>query len=285
MRWFFLCLAALLALPAAAKEDATRFSAMTYNIRLDIASDGDNAWPHRRAALTGLIAYYAPDIVGMQEVLLHQKRAIEADLPDYAFVGAARDDGREAGEFSPVGYRTARFALRESGTFWLSPTPEVPGKGWDAAYPRVATWARLVERRSGRRLLVLNTHFDHVGAVAKLESARQIGRWIAANQRKEEGMVILGDFNSPTASPPYAAMVEGGALRDTLTISRTPHFGPLGTFTAFNIEQLPDRPIDHIFVGDGVAVLRHATLTQQTGGKLPSDHYPVLADLCIGKGC
>jgi endonuclease/exonuclease/phosphatase family metal-dependent hydrolase len=287
MRLLLILLAALLVQPVAAKERADRYSAMTYNIRLDIASDGDDAWPHRRSALTGLIAYYAPDLVGMQEVLLHQKQAVEADLPGYAFVGAARDDGKDKGEFSPLGFRYNRFALVASGTFWLSPTPAVPGKGWDAAYPRVATWARLRDKAAKRNLLVVNTHMDHVGQIARVESARQIRRWIASQRRPGETLVLMGDFNSPTDSPAYAAIVESGAgaLRDTLAISRTPHFGPLGTFTGFKIDQVAASPIDHIFVSDGVAVLRHATLTQQVGGKLPSDHYPVLADLCVGKGC
>src|SRR3546814_15498744 len=106
-RWLVILLAALLALPATAKDRADRFSAMTYNIRLDLASDGDNAWPHRRKALTALVAYYAPDLVGMQEVLLHQKQQIEADLPTYRFVGVARDDGRQAGQYSMLGYPPA----------------------------------------------------------------------------------------------------------------------------------------------------------------------------------
>jgi len=287
MKMLWILLAALLALPAAAKERADRYSAMTYNVRLDIASDGDNAWVHRRAALTGLVAYYAPDLVGMQEVLPHQKQAIEADLPAYHFVGVGRDDGQDKGEFSPVGFRRDRFALVASGTFWLSPTPAVPSKGWDAAYPRIASWARLKDKAARRSLLVVNTHMDHVGQVARLEGARQIRRWIASQRKAGETLVLMGDFNSPTNSAAYAAIVEpgAGALRDTLTISRTPHFGPLGTFTAFKIAQVEPAPIDHIFVSDDVAVLRHATLTQQIGGKLPSDHYPVLADLCVGKGC
>jgi endonuclease/exonuclease/phosphatase family metal-dependent hydrolase len=289
MRRWLLALAAatLLAQPAAAKARADHVAAMSYNIRLDLASDGDNAWPHRRKALAGVVAYYAPDIVGMQEVLLHQKQNLEADLPAYVFVGAARDDGKDKGEFSPLGYRRDRFALVASGTFWLSPTPEVPGKGWDAAYPRVATWARLSDKASKHVLLVVNTHMDHVGTTARLEGARQIRRWIGAHRKPGEAVVLMGDFNSPTASPAYAAITEPGAdaLRDTLTISRTPHFGPAGTFNAFKIEQDEASPIDHIFVSEGVSVLRHATLTQQTGGKLPSDHYPVLADLCIGRGC
>lgn len=289
IRWLLILVAALLVQPAAAKDRADRYSAMTYNVRLDIASDGDNAWPHRRSALTSLVAYYAPDLVGMQEVLLHQKQAVETDLPGYSFVGVARDDGKDKGEFSPLGFRRDRFVLVGSGTFWLSPTPQVPGKGWDAAYPRVASWARLKDKASLRMLLVVNTHFDHVGTTARLESARQIRRWITDQRKKGETVVLMGDFNSPADSPAHGAITDAApdriALHDTLEISRTPHFGPLGTFTGFKIAQNEPSPIDHIFVSDGVAVLRHATLTQQTGGKLPSDHYPVVADLCVGKGC
>lgn len=287
LRGFVLLFAALLALPSAAKDRADRYGVMTYNIRLDLASDGEDAWPRRRHALTALVAYYAPDLVGMQEVLLHQKQAIEADLPGYIFVGVGRDDGKDTGEFSPLGYRRDRFQPIASGTFWLSPTPDVPGKGWDAAYPRVASWARLRDKAAKRSLLVVNTHMDHVGVTARIEGARLIRRWIDAHRQPGDTVVLMGDFNSPTDSPAYAAITApgGGALRDTLTISRTPHFGPLGTFTAFKVERVEAAPIDHIFVGDGVAVLRHATLTQQTGGKLPSDHYPVLADICIGGGC
>ncbi|MBK6414551.1 endonuclease/exonuclease/phosphatase family protein [Sphingopyxis sp.] len=287
MRFLLALLAALLALPAAAGERSDRYSAMTYNIRLDIASDGDNAWPHRRNALTSLIAYYAPDLVGMQEVLPNQKQAVEADLPAYRFVGVARDNGKDKGEFSPLGFRRDRFNLIASGTFWLSPTPDVPGKGWDATYPRIASWARLRDKAAKRNLLVVNTHMDHVGTIARLEGARQIRRWTAAQRTTNETVVLMGDFNSPTDSPPYAAIVEpgAGALRDTLAISRAPHFGPRGTFTGFKIEQVEPAPIDHIFVSNDVVVLRHATLTQQSGGRLPSDHYPVLADLCLGKGC
>ena len=282
-----LAIAALFALPVAAKERADHYEAMTYNIRLDLTSDGDNAWPHRRSALTALVAYQAPDFVGMQEVLQQQKQAVEADLPAYQFVGVARDDGKEKGEYSPLGFRRDRFALVGSGTFWLSLTPDTPSKGWDAALPRIATWARLHDRSAKRILLVVNTHFDHIGEVARQESARQIRRWIDGQRKAGETAVLMGDFNSPATSNPYAAIVEPGkgALRDSRTISRTPHYGPLGTFTGFKIAQMDPSPIDHIFVSDDVTVLRHATLTDQNGGKLPSDHYPVVADLCIGKSC
>lgn len=261
---------------------ATPIRAMTFNIRLDTAADGPNAWPHRQNMVADLIRYEAPDVLGLQEVLLNQKQALEAALPDYAFAGVARDDGIEAGEFSPLAWRRDRFDLIDSGTFWLSPTPDVPGKAWDAALPRIATWARLRDRASGRVIRVLNTHFDHVGAEAKLRSAQLIARWAA-----EGGAVptiVMGDFNSPPSSPPMAALVDAPAsgLRNALSISRSAPYGPPGTFTGFRIDAAPPQPIDHILVSPGITVQRHAIVTQHWEGRLPSDHYPVVADLEIG---
>src|SRR3546814_17199168 len=106
-----------------------------------------------------------------------------------------------------LGYRTDRFTLLASGTFWLSQTPDRPGKGWDAAYPRIASWARLRDRTASQTLLVVNTHFDHVGQVARVESAKLIRRWIGDHRQPGDAVVLLGDFNSPTDSPPYAAIV------------------------------------------------------------------------------
>src|SRR3546814_20648526 len=129
-RKILLLAAALLALPAAAKERADHYEAMTYNIRLDIASDGDNAWQHRRSALIALVAYQAPDLVGMQEVLQHQKQAAEADLPYYQFVGVAPHDGKDKGEFSPLGLSPDASRLVRSVTFCTAPTHHQPDQGW-----------------------------------------------------------------------------------------------------------------------------------------------------------
>lgn len=125
---------------------------MTFNIRLDLASDGPNAWPHRKQMVADIIRHEAPALIGMQEVLLHQKSDLQAAMPGYVFIGVARDDGAEKGEFSPLAFRGDRFELLGSGTFWLSSTPAQPGKAWDAAFPRIATWAVLSERKAGGRL-------------------------------------------------------------------------------------------------------------------------------------
>lgn len=260
-------------------------AAMTFNIRLELPADGANAWPQRKEMVFALIRHEAPDLLGMQEVLLQQKRDLEAALPDYAMIGAGRDDGREAGEFSPLAWRRDRFELVRSGTFWLSPTPETPGKAWDAALPRVASWAVLRDRKSGTTLRVLNTHFDHVGADAKANSARQIGNWVATGPGSDLPTIVMGDFNSPTASEPYRLLADTSAttLTDARSLSAAAPYGPRGTFTGFRIDTDAPDPIDHIFVTPHFQVDSHATITQHWGGRLPSDHYPVMAKVKVSR--
>lgn len=268
------------AAPPARPAAAEPIRAMTFNIRLDTPSDGANAWPNRRELVAALIRHEAPDILGMQEVLLGQKRDLEAALPAYAMLGVGRDDGREAGEFSPLAYRRERFELVASGTFWLSPTPDQPSTGWDAALPRVATWGILRERVSNGRLAVINTHFDHVGETARAQSADQIVRWLAAGPGAGLPAIVLGDFNATPASEPYRRLTaRTTGLLDTRDASRTPPYGPPGTFTGFDIARADAAPIDHIFATDDFVVENHAVITQHWRGRLPSDHYPVLTVL------
>lgn len=261
----------------------TTIRAMTFNIRLDIASDGANAWPHRRGIVADLIRYESPAVLGLQEVLLHQKTDLEEALPAYAFVGVARDDGGEKGEFSSLAYRRDQFELVGSGTFWLSPTPSVPGKAWDAAFPRIATWASLMHRGGGRRIAVLNTHFDHVGTEARANSAGIIARWTSERIATGDAVIVMGDFNAPLSSVPMALLANPArsGLRMARAISAAAPYGPPGTFTAFKIDADPLEPIDHILVSGSFEVARYATVTQHWGGRLPSDHYPVVADLVL----
>lgn len=259
--------------------DSAPIRAMTFNIRLDVASDGENAWPHRREMVEAVIKHENPDLLGMQEVLLHQKQYLEAELTDYTFVGVGRDDGAEAGEFSPLGWRNDRFAVVDSGTFWLSPTPEVAGsKGWDAALPRIATWAVLRDRSSGETIRVLNTHFDHVGTAARANAARMIAQWVADGGAPA---IVMGDFNVKPDSEPYQVLADTAqsGLSDTRTISALPPYGPPGTFTGFDIMAAAEAPIDHIFATGDFSVNRYAVVTQHWEGRLPSDHYPVVADI------
>ena len=224
-----LSLAQLLACAASAAEPQS-LRLMTYNIRLDLASDGVNAWPHRRPWVVAQVQWLQPDLFGMQEVLPHQKAELIADLPQYRIIGGGRDDGQEKGEASPIGYDTTRFAFLGGGLFWLSPTPDVPSKGWDAALNRVATWARLKVRGTRHVVLAINTHWDHIGIIARRESAAQIGRWIEANARRCERVMLFGDFNTEMDSEPLKLIRTSPGLRDARAVTKSAPFGPAGTF-------------------------------------------------------
>jgi endonuclease/exonuclease/phosphatase family metal-dependent hydrolase len=258
---------------------------MTFNIRYDTPNDGPNAWPHRRDWVAALIRYHDADAIGVQEALVHMLVELDARLPGFARVGVGRADGRDGGEFSAIIYRTARLELLESGTFWLSPTPEVAGsKGWDAAYERVATWAKFRDRATGCRHLHLNTHFDHVGETARRESARLIRQRLGALSAGLP-VVLTGDLNTDPASETLRiftsdAAVAGPLLRDAFAVSREPHYGPTSTWTAFKAIE-PGRRIDYVLVSPDVGVSRHAILPDRWDDRFPSDHLPVIAALEI----
>ena len=264
------------AAPASRKCEPLRV--MSYNIRLDLASDGINRWSERREQLIGQVRLMRPTILGLQEVVPGQKADLEAALPAYEFIGVPRDDGRLKGEYSNLAIDRAEFRIGQSGTFWLSPTPDVPSKGWDAAFPRIATWAKLVRRSDGRRFLALNTHLDHQGQQARLEAARQILRFIAGPRAAGETVIMTGDLNAEPASPPIMELTT--RLRDSRTISKSPPVGPEGTFNAFTLVPEERRRIDYVLVDPSVSVERYAVLAWHgEGGRPASDHFPVVADL------
>jgi endonuclease/exonuclease/phosphatase family metal-dependent hydrolase len=249
----------------------------TYNLRLNLASDGANAWPQRRAAVQALIRYHGFDVFGTQEGLPEQIRDLE-QLAEFGRVGVGRDDGSDAGEHSAIFYRRERLQLLAHGDFWLSPTPEVPSMGWDArCCKRLATWVRLRDQRSGRTLSVVSAHFDHEGLVAQRESAQLLLRWVAAQQQQHpaDAVIALGDFNLRPDSAPIAAL--RATLRDSRLISLTPPYGPAASFNDFKFGAPPSELIDYIFVGPRIRVLRHAVLTDSDGSRYPSDHFPVLS--------
>jgi len=266
---------------------------LSYNIRYNNPADGDNAWPHRQEQVIALFKRHRPDLIGLQEVRHEQLLALAAALPDYAWLGVGRDDGAEAGEYAPIFYRRARFAIEDSGHFWLSETPEVAGSfGWDAACVRVATWAIFTDRKSDQSVLHLNTHLDHRGVMAQLASVDLLQRFLV---RKAQSLlaIVTGDFNCVPTSTTYHALTkefEGsqgtlqGAWQDAIELSRTPHEGPMATFTSDFTDPLQEK-IDYIFLYQGstvsnqMVVTRHAILDDQENGRYPSDHLPVLVEI------
>lgn len=274
---------ALAALAPVSAEQGQALRVMTYNIRLDLASDGVNAWAKRRDWVVAQVQWLRPDLFGLQEVLPNQKADLIADLPRYRLFGEGRD-AKGAGEASPVGYDTERFEFLAGDMFWLSPTPEVSSRGWDAAYPRIATWARLRIRGSQQVVLAINTHWDHVGIIARRQSAAQLVRWIGTNARHCEQVLLFGDFNSEIDSEQMRIIVRSPlGLRDARAITKSAPFGPGGTFNGFKPGSPDSSAIDHILVGGQAELERYAVFSQSIDGRVPSDHFPVLVDLKIAK--
>ncbi|MEX0600967.1 MAG: endonuclease/exonuclease/phosphatase family protein [Rhodothermales bacterium] len=259
-------------------EDAEPLRAMTFNIRFDNPDDGPDAWPKRKEMVASMIRFHGADVAGLQEALKGQIDDLQALLPEYNWLGVGRADGEEAGEFSPIFYRTDRLEALRHDTFWLSETPEVPGsKSWDAAIERIATWAEFRDRETNERFLAVNTHFDHRGEEARARSAELILERIEM-LADDLPVVLTGDFNTVESGEPYRILT--GGLADALAASRTPHHGPTSTWSGFEAVE-PDRRIDFIFVNNGMKVMKHAVLSDTWGDRFPSDHLPVLAEIAI----
>jgi endonuclease/exonuclease/phosphatase family metal-dependent hydrolase len=276
-----LSLAAMIAVAAAspieARAEARSLWVMSYNIRYDNPDDRPD-WRARRDPMARQIAFVAPDILGLQEALPPMVEDLSRALPGYGRYGVGRDDGAAQGETTTIFYRSARFERLRAETRWCSPTPERPGKAYDAALPRTYTRLVLRDRSSGLLLDVRNAHLDHVGAESRRLCARQIldqGVWPGAR------LIVMGDFNSAPGDPPHAVMTgEGSPVRDARNSSRVV-FGPAGTFNDFSPGAPPTGPIDYIFIDRAFEGLRFATLTDTENGLAISDHFPVVAEIAL----
>nr|WP_315157465.1 endonuclease/exonuclease/phosphatase family protein [uncultured Flavobacterium sp.] len=258
--------------------NAQTFKIMTYNIRLDIASDGENDWTHRKDFLNGQLQFYAPDVFGVQEAKPNQVLDIAAALPQYSYVGTGRD-GIGKGESSNVFYAKDKFKVIESNTFWLSDTPDVISMGWDAACNRVCTYALLKNVQSNKLIWVFNTHLDHVGEVARTKGLELILSRIEKLNSKKYPVILMGDFNSEPETERIIALKS--KMDDARTVSKEKPFGPYGTFNSFKYHEATSLLIDYIFIsqGNAVTVNKYAVLSDAKDLKFPSDHFPVFVEI------
>jgi endonuclease/exonuclease/phosphatase family metal-dependent hydrolase len=251
---------------------------MSYNIRFDNPADGPNAWPNRREFLAEQIRNQDPDILGIQESLPHQVSYLAQALPGYGRAGVGRDENG-TGESTTIFFRRDRFELTESRSFWLSETPNELSKGWDAAIRRICTYVRLTDKRSGAKLLVLNTHFDHVGEVARRKSAELILQMISKLNSKKHPVILLGDFNATPESEPIAVLKE--KLTEARLTAAQATFPQPGSFNAFDASKPASNLIDHVFVSADFKVERYTMLVESRDGLYPSDHFPMVAELIL----
>ena len=291
---------ALLLVSFAAAE-AQWLTVASYNIRYANAEDSlrGDVWSKRCQVICDQVNWERPAVWGAQEVLHRQLLDLQRGLDGYASVGVGRDDGRERGEYAAIFYRTDAMDLLASGHFWLNETPDRPALGWDAACVRICTWGHFRERVSGRELLFLNLHMDHVGVVARRESAQLVMQRMDslrkvlhpsdaqsdAQPAEALPVVLTGDFNVDQTDEIYRIFTDSGALRDCYEAARL-RFAENGTFHGYHPDRCTPSRIDHIFVSEGVDVDAYAVRTDaywtrddegRTRLRTPSDHYPVFA--------
>ena len=277
MRILFL---GLLSLALFDKGYSQSLKTMTYNIRLNTTSDGVNAWPNRKEKVFELIKKHSPDAFGVQEAVPEQMQDLAKALTDYAFVGVGREDGRDKGEYTAIFYKKSRLRVVVSSSFWLSETPDVPGsKSWDAAITRMVTWAQFEDKQSNQSFLMVTTHFDHMGKVARLQSAMVIKSWIKEKTTEKKLPVILcGDFNFQPSEEPYGKLV--ASTEPTLYDAR-PGEDKRGTFCGFEKGKMECPIIDYIFHTMEWRIESFEVLQENDGIYYPSDHLPVVATVVL----
>ena len=254
-------------------------SVLTYNIKWDNTNDTVNNWNDRKEAMVSLLKHYQPGIIGMQEVVNGQLNYLVANLPNFASIGVGREDGKEKGEYSPILYDTELLKSLENATYWLSDTPDKISVGWDAALERICTYALFEDLKTKKQFWVFNTHFDHMGVLAREKSAALIVSKIKELNTENLPVVLMGDLNlKPDENPIQFLKKE---LVDGQSITQKTFYGPTGTFNGFEHDRnLTDR-IDYIFV-QNFAVESYIHIDDRMeNNKHISDHLPVFAKLII----
>tara|TARA_B110000003_G_scaffold91904_1_gene94058 strand:- start:121 stop:990 length:870 start_codon:yes stop_codon:yes gene_type:complete len=283
---FFLCLLLCIGgfFPAWAEKPQGKNSiknelrVMSFNIRLGVAKDGPNRWELRKDLVVRTIQEFKPDLLGLQEVFPMQEEYLLDNFPEYFYYGRCRLVDPDDGEACSVMFRKDRFDVVEKSTFWLSETQNEPGsKSWDSSLPRIANLVRLTDKQAvGKKIIFINTHFDHRGKKAREEAAKIIKNRVSILE-KGVGVVITGDFNSGEGSRPYQFLV-GGDLIDTFRSAHPTRTEEESTFTAWKGRLIGNR-IDWVLCSPNFRVLSAEIDRTNENGRYPSDHYPVTATL------
>jgi endonuclease/exonuclease/phosphatase family metal-dependent hydrolase len=281
--------------PSADKPDLL---VMTFNIRYGTANDGENAWDKRKGLVFNVLRTHSPDVMGLQEALRSQIDDIRAALPEYAEIGVGRDDGKTKGEYSAILYKKDRLAVAESGTFWLSDTPEACGSiTWGNECTRVCTWARFVPKSPGKPFYMFNTHLDHISQYSRERSAILLTTRIRDRAQKDP-IILTGDFNVGEDNlvvkyfkgEQELHIANDGQSKNLIPLIDTfrvrhPDASEVGTFHNFKGIR-SNAKIDYIFVQPGTEVLQAEILHDNNDNHYPSDHFPVKAAIRfpIGSG-
>ena len=255
-----------------------KINIMTYNIRLDTETDSINKWDNRKEGIVSLIKEEDIHILGIQEALPNQIEYLSQQLKNYDYIGEGRDGGSN-GEYSAIYFKSDNVVLEQEETFWLSETPEIPSIGWDAAIKRIVTLGVFKIKNLEKKLIVYNTHFDHVGKVAREKSASIILNHISKNNYQDKPTVVMGDFNANPDESPIKLLSE--QLQDSFKV--LPVKDPIGTFSGFDLCSKLLNRIDYIFTKK-INIIDYKHIDKKLpSGLWPSDHLPILISISFEK--
>lgn len=281
MRTKIFCTAFLLLIVitvSAQKNSMTTLNVASFNIRMDTPNDSLDSWKHRKDMVNGLIRFHDFDVFGIQEGFHHQIMDI-LEPGGYDYVGVGRDDGEDAGEHSAIIFKKGKLLVLDKGDFWLSETPDVPGKGWDATCcNRICSWAKFKDIDSGKEFYFFNVHYDHQG-----EEARRQSSLLLLNKIREiaDGYPVIatGDFNAVPDSEPIQIIMKDGLLSDSFDVTLQPPYGTTGTFSSFRLNSPMQNRIDYVWITKDIIVNKYGVLNDVQYGHFPSDHFPVLVNV------
>ncbi|MBN2133199.1 MAG: endonuclease/exonuclease/phosphatase family protein [Sedimentisphaerales bacterium] len=277
----------------AREGDGDELRVMSFNIRYGTANDGANRWENRRELVFDVLREHDCDVVGLQEALRFQIDEMREAVPVYGEIGVGRDDGKTRGEYCGILYRTDRLTVTDSGTFWLSDTPEIPGSiTWGNACTRICTWGRFVRKGSGQAFYHFNVHLDHRSQPSREKSAVLLARRIR-DRKHDDPVIVTGDFNAGESNPAVRYLKRDLRVEDADPAESPvplvdsfrvlyPEATDVGTFNGFKGTRSGEK-IDYIFTLPGVKVAAAEILRDNNDGQYPSDHFPVMARLTLSR--
>ena len=250
---------------------------ITYNIRYNDNKDDVNSWSNRKMHVCNLLRFHEPDIFGLQEAFYKQLTDVSLQLPRYDHVGVGQMDGRVLGEYAPIFYDSRKFQLKKQGWFWLSETPNIPSRGWEAASNHICTYVWLEDYDKRRSFWIFNTQLDQISLEAQANSVKLIMQKIDSLNTKNDPVILMGDFNMTPDTKPIERLEN--VFFDSRKVTQEAPYGPVGTHSGFNIDNDLKKRLDYFFVQGKIEVKKYGVLTDSYDHRYPSDHLPVLIEV------
>lgn len=274
LRVGLLLLVGLISLKCVNQKHTEEIKLMTFNIRYDNPSDGINNWETRKLEVSNLILSIDPHFLGIQEGRDHQVGFLQNKMHEYSTIGISREGIGITGEFCSIFYKHHIYELIEAKTFWLSPSPDKPSIGWDAAYKRICTYGLFKHHKLDHKILVFNTHFDHMGEEARKQSVHLIHAKISELNSNGNPVILMGDLNAEPTSEPIRYLKDHYC--ESQQFAKSVISGPIGTFNGFDPDNSVERKIDYIFTKNlNINEYGHVDV-QLNDSMFISDHLPVL---------